>query len=350
MSISKHPFGSTIDGQAIYKYKLSNENGAFVEILNLGGVIYSINVPDKYGNISDVALGLNSPDEYLKKGPYMGSIIGRYANRINKGLMHFNSNTIQLATNSNGHHLHGGNIGFDKKIWQAAITDEGLELKYTSLDGEENYPGNLDVTVIYNFSDDNSLKINYKAISDKDTVVNLTNHTYFNLSGIENDNILSHQIMLNADYYTLIDAESIPTGEFAIVDDTNFDFRNATKISDRLANEDIDIQLKNGNGFDHNWVIAKKVSGIEFAAHVFDEYSGRFMEVFTDKPGIQFYSGNFLDDSVVGKNGRFYKKRDGLCLETQFYPDSVNHAEWPSPILKAGALYDYTTIYKFSVK
>lgn len=350
MGISKHLFDNLKDGTAIYLYKLINEHGAYVEILTLGGIVYSINVPDKYGKISDVALGLNSIDEYLKQGPYMGALIGRYANRINKGKILLNSVPIQLATNSNGHHLHGGNIGYDKKIWDATINDESLELKYTSPDGEENYPGNLQVTVVYRFTDDNELYINYKAICDKDTIINMTNHTYFNLAGSNCGDILSHKLMLNADYYTIIDDEAIPTGEQWPVDNTNFDFRIGAIIGDRLAKEDSDSQLKYGKGFDHNWIIAKKTSGIEKAAQISENSSGRIMEVFTDKPGIQFYSGNYLDDSVVGKNGCFYQKRDGLCLETQFYPDSINHSEWPSPILKAGDLYNYTTIYKFSVK
>jgi len=350
MNISKHLFDNLEDRTAVYSYKLSNKNGAYVEILTLGGIVYSINIPDRNGNISDVALGLNSIYEYQRKGPYMGALIGRYANRINKGKMLLNAIPIQLATNSGDHHLHGGNIGFDKKIWEAKIIDNSLELKYTSPDGEENYPGNLQVTVVYKFTDDNELSINYKASCDKDTVINLTNHTYFNLLGVNCGDILSHKLMLNADYFTVITDEAIPTGEQRLVDNTNFDFRTGTIIGDRLAKENSDIQLKNGNGFDHNWIIAKTTPGIEKAAQISEDSTGRIMEVYTNKPGIQFYSGNFLDDTVVGKNGCFYKKRDGLCLETQFYPDSINHSDWPSPILKAGDLYDYTTIYKFSVK
>ncbi len=339
------------DGTEIYLYKLSNKNKMSVGIINYGGIIVSIEVPDRDGNIDDVNLGYDNLEQYLEIGQYFGAIIGRHGNRIENAEFDLNGITYRLAKNDGNNHLHGGKRGFDKVVWQAEPIEkdgvQALQLSYLSPDGEENYPGNLDVKVTYTLTDDNSLRIDYFAVSDKDTVVNLTNHAYFNLSGHGSGDILDHQIMINADRFTVINNECIPTGEIRDVSNTPMDLRTLKKVREGIESKD--DQIACGNGYDHNWVLNVSGDKPEKAAEVFEPVSGRLMEVFTTKPGMQFYSGNAIT-RVTGKGGAVYDKRGALCLETQYYPNGTRHKHFPSPFLKAGEEYRHTTIYKFSVK
>lgn len=339
------------DGTEIYLYKLSNKNKMSVGIINYGGIIVSIEVPDRDGNIDDVNLGYDNLEQYLEIGQYFGAIIGRHGNRIENAEFDLNGITYRLAKNDGNNHLHGGKRGFDKVVWQAEPIEkdgvQALQLSYLSPDGEENYPGNLDVKVTYTLTDDNSLRIDYFAVSDKDTVVNLTNHAYFNLSGHGSGDILDHQIMINADRFTVINNECIPTGEIRDVLNTPMDLRTLKKVREGIESKD--DQIACGNGYDHNWVLNVSGDKPEKAAEVFEPVSGRLMEVFTTKPGMQFYSGNAIT-RVTGKGGAVYDKRGALCLETQYYPNGTRHKHFPSPFLKAGEEYRHTTIYKFSVK
>ena len=351
MGIEKSLFGKMQDGTEIYLYKLSNKNKMSVGIINYGGIIVSIEVPDRDGNIDDVNLGYDNLEQYLEIGQYFGAIIGRHGNRIENAEFDLNGITYRLAKNDGNNHLHGGKRGFDKVVWQAEPIEkdgvQALQLSYLSPDGEENYPGNLDVKVTYTLTDDNSLRIDYFAVSDKDTVVNLTNHAYFNLSGHGSGDILDHQIMINADRFTVINNECIPTGEIRDVSNTPMDLRTLKKVREGI--ESIEAQIACGNGYDHNWVLNVCGDKPEKAAEVFEPVSGRLMEVFTTKPGMQFYSGNAIT-RVTGKGGAVYDKRGALCLETQYYPNGTRHKHFPSPFLKAGEEYRHTTIYKFSVK
>ncbi len=339
------------DGTEIYLYKLSNKNKMSVGIINYGGIIVSIEVPDRDGYIDDVNLGYDNLEQYLEIGQYFGAIIGRHGNRIENAEFDLNGITYRLAKNDGNNHLHGGKRGFDKVVWQAEPIEkdgvQALQLSYLSPDGEENYPGNLDVKVTYTLTDDNSLRIDYFAVSDKDTVVNLTNHAYFNLSGHGSGDILDHQIMINADRFTVINNECIPTGEIRDVSNTPMDLRTLKKVREGIESKD--DQIACGNGYDHNWVLNVSGDKPEKAAEVFEPVSGRLMEVFTTKPGMQFYSGNAIT-RVTGKGGAVYDKRGALCLETQYYPNGTRHKHFPSPFLKAGEEYRHTTIYKFSVK
>lgn len=339
------------DGTEIYLYKLSNKNKMSVGIINYGGIIVSIEVPDRDGNIDDVNLGYDNLEQYLEIGQYFGAIIGRHGNRIENAEFDLNGITYRLAKNDGNNHLHGGKRGFDKVVWQAEPIEkdgvQALQLSYLSPDGEENYPGNLDVKVTYTLTDDNSLRIDYFVVSDKDTVVNLTNHAYFNLSGHGSGDILDHQIMINADRFTVINNECIPTGEIRDVSNTPMDLRTLKKVREGIESKD--DQIACGNGYDHNWVLNVSGDKPEKAAEVFEPVSGRLMEVFTTKPGMQFYSGNAIT-RVTGKGGAVYDKRGALCLETQYYPNGTRHKHFPSPFLKAGEEYRHTTIYKFSVK
>jgi aldose 1-epimerase len=352
MSITRNIFGRTSSGMEVESFTLSNSNGVKVQILSFGGIVQSIIAPDKDKNLQDIALGFDKVEDYERKGPYFGAIIGRHANRIENALFQLNGIEYHLAKNDGNNHLHGGATGFDKVLWSPEIIKEGerelLKLTYRSKDGEENYPGNLDVVVTYALGEDNSLQIDYFAVSDKDTVVNLTNHTYFNLSGHGSGSILNHKLQINADSYTPINNEGIPTGEIKAVDNTPMDFNKLTMISSRLDNEN--EQIINGRGYDHNWALNVSGNGIEKAAEVYEENSGRLLEVYTTKPGIQFYSGNFLDGTDIGKGNIPYEHRGGLCLETQYFPNALKHKHFPSPILKAGEEYKHTTIYKFSVR
>ena len=352
MSITAVPFGKLPCGQEVSLYTLTNASGASVSITDLGGIIVKIVVPDQNGVLGDVALGYDCAENYTPNYGYLGALIGRYANRIGRGSFTFQGQPMQLNTNSNGHHLHGGNVGFDRKVWVAQMREnagcEELKLTIVSPDGEENYPGTLKVCVTYSWSDKNELGIHYEAISDKDTIVNLTNHCYFDLEGEENGSVENHVVQINADRFTVVDADSIPTGELRDVTDTPFDLRAGKVLKDGYAVQDSDEQMTFGQGYDHNFVLNGQ--GMQLAAVVTAPVSGRVMKVFTDKPGIQLYTGNMIDCVKPGKSGRVYGKRDGLCLETQFFPDSVNYPEFPSPLLREGEKYDFTTVYAFSAE
>lgn len=343
-SIREKEFGTDSIGK-VTEYTLTNSSGMQVGILNYGGTVTKIIVPDKNGNMGDVVLGFDSFDGYRqKRNPYFGALVGRYANRIANAKFTLDGKTSTLAPNNSGNSLHGGNIGFDKVIWAVEkIGDSSLKLTYQSKDGEEGYPGNLNAQVIYTLTSDNSLKIDYTATTDKPTPVNLTNHSYFNLSAGNDSTILDHQLQLNADKFTPVNDQLIPTGQIADVKGTPMDFTTAKAIG-----KDID---KVKGGYDHNWVLNRNGNGLEQAATVYEPNSGRYMEVFTTQPGIQFYTGNFLDGSLMyTKNNKKYVKHAALCLETQHFPDSPNQPAFPTTILKPGETYKQTTVYKFSVK
>ena len=348
-SITEKSFG-TYNNVPVTEYTLTNSSGIQVSILNYGGTITKILVPDKDGKMGDVVLGFESFDGYRQKtNPYMGALVGRYANRIGSAKFTLDGKMYKLAANNFGNSLHGGTVGFDKVIWAVTkIGDSSLKLSYQSKDGEEGYPGNLSAEVIYTLTSDNSLKIDYAATTDKATPVNLTNHSYFNLSAGKDSTVLDHVVQLNADKYTPVNNQLIPTGQISDVKGTPLDFTTAKAIGK-------DIGSVKG-GYDHNWVLNKKGTNPnsyrdQQAATVYDPKSGRFMEVFTTQPGIQFYTGNFLDGSLMQTvGGQKYVQHAGLCLETQHYPDSPNQPSFPSSILKPGETYRQTTVYKFSVK
>jgi aldose 1-epimerase len=350
--LEKQPFGKTADGQEVDLYKLTNKNGVEASIMNYGGVVVSLKAPDRSGKLDDVVLGFDTLDGYLKPNPYFGALIGRYGNRIAKGKFKLDGVEYTLAKNNGENALHGGLKGFDKVVWKArdVSTSEApaLELTYLSKDGEEGYPGNLSVTVVYSLNDKNELKIDYSATTDKDTVVNLTNHSYFNLAGQGEGDILGHLLMLNADKFTPIDAGLIPTGELRSVAGTPFDFRQPTAIGARINQKD--EQLVRGKGYDHNFVLNGTAGTMRLAARVLEPKSGRVLEVETVEPGIQFYSGNFLDGTITGKGGKVYQQRYGFCLETQHFPDSPNKPSFPSTVLKPGERYHTTTIYRFTTQ
>ena len=344
------PYGE-VDGQKVTEYTLSNPNGMTVKILNYGGIVTQIFTKDKNGSMGDIVLGFDSLAGYLQTGnPYMGCIVGRYANRIANAQFKLDGKTYKLAANNNGNTLHGGVKGYDKRVWtteQFGATDAGtvLKLKLNSPDGEEGYPGNLTATVVYTLTADNELKIDYTATTDKATPVNLTNHSYFNLSAGADSTVLDHELMLKADRYTPANAKLIPTGELKAVKGTPMDFTTAKKIGQ-------DIQKTGGDpvGYDHNWVLNKSGNNLELIGTLYHPTSGRLMEFYTTEPGVQFYTGNFLDGSLTGKGGKKYIKNAGLCLETQHFPDSPNQPSFPNTILKPGETYTQTTIYKFSTK
>ncbi len=345
-SIEKVPFGTTRDGQSVVQYTLANEAGMVIKVINYGGIITSIMAPDNEGTLEDIVLGFDNIADYEDHSPYFGAIIGRYGNRIAKGEFSMDGVSYTLATNKGENHLHGGNQGFDKVIWDVKPLENqafpGLELTYTSEDGEEGYPGNLSVKVTYLLTDKNELQIKYEAETDRATPVNLTNHTYFNLSG-NDERILSHELSINADRYTVVNASLIPTGELRPVPGTPMDFRNPTPIGARIAAVE--------GGYDHNYVLRKEDrKEPSLAATVHEPGSGRVMEVYTTEPGIQFYSGNFLDGTFEGKKANRYDKHDGFCLETQHFPDSPNHPEFPTTILNPGEKLESATTYKFSVR
>ncbi|HBH23265.1 MAG TPA: galactose-1-epimerase [Cytophagales bacterium] len=344
-------FGKMPDGRQVKRYTISNKNGLMAGVINYGGIITNLIVPDKNGEFEDVVLGYNNLDDYLKFNPYFGAIIGRYGNRIAKGKFPLNDTTYSLVQNNIGNHLHGGDKGFDKVFWDIEPFEneegEGLVLTYTSENMEEGYPGKLEVTVTYMLGHDNSLTCDYKAKTDKTTIVNLTQHSYFNLTAMEDD-ILDHQLTINADRFLPVDNTLIPTGELRPVKGTPFDFSQS-----KVIGVDIGIdnnQLEIANGFDHCWALNDGEDKMAFAARLYEPKSGRLLEVFTTEPGIQFYSGNFLDGEAKGKNGVRYKFRSGLCLETQHFPDSPNQPDFPSVVLEPGASYHSTTKFIFSVK
>ena len=350
MSITKREFGRLEAGTPVDLYTITNDAGMQVSITNYGGIVVTLTAPDRHGNYADVVLGYDEFQRYLQASPYFGALIGRYGNRIGKGTFTLNGVTYTLAVNNGPNHLHGGLKGFDKVVWTANELPDmnSLELTYTSVDGEEGYPGTLSVKVVYTLTADNALKIEYTATTDQDTVLNLTNHTYFNLAGDGSGDILGHEMMLNADRFTAIDNGLIPTGILADVTGTPMDFRTPTAIGARINADD--EQIRFGGGYDHNWVINAGVESPALAARVYEPQSGRVMEVRTTEPGVQFYSGNFLDGSITGKGGHVYHQRTGFCLETQHYPDSPNHPEFPSTVLKPGDIYHSTTVYSFSAR
>ena len=349
--ISQAPFGSA-DGKPVEIYTLTNNKGMEARIMTYGGTVVSLRVPDKTGKLDDVVLGYDSVADYQRSSFYFGSLIGRYGNRIAKGKFSIDGKEYTLATNNGANHLHGGVKGFDKVVWTAhpsmKIDGPRLELTYLSRDGEEGYPGNLNVKVVYSLSEDNELKIQYTATTDKLTVVNLTHHSYFNLAGAGNTDILAHELMINADRFTPPDRGSIPSGEFRSVKGTPFDFTRPTSIGSRI--DQTDEQLKFGSGYDHNFVLNKKNRELSLAATVYYAGNGRVMEVFTTEPGLQFYSGNFLDGSIKGKSGKDYPRRSGLCLEAQHFPDSPNEPMFPTTLLRPGQKYSQMTVYRFSVR
>lgn len=352
MSITKRAYGKTKAGQDVDIFTLTNATGSKAEITNYGGILVSLFVKDKNGKLEDIVLGYDNLDGYLKNSFFFGALIGRHGNRIEKAKFELNGVEYNLAKNDGNNHLHGGNVGFDKVVWDAEIVTkdnvECLKLSYLSKDGEENYPGNLQTTVYYSLTDANELKLEYLAETDKDTVVNLTNHSYFNLGGHASGDVLKHKIYINADKFTVINDECIPNGEIREVTGTVMDFRTAKTIEAGLASDD--EQIKFGGGYDHNFVLNVSGKAPEKAAEVYEETSGRVMEVFTTKPGVQLYTGNFIDGTEIGKGGLAYQKRTGLCLETQFFPNAMVHKHFPSPVLKKGEKYNYTTIYKFSTR
>jgi len=323
-----------------------------VKITNYGAIVVSMVVPDKEGKFADVVLGYDSLADYVRNNPYFGVIAGRYANRIRKGTFRLNGIEYHLAVNNGANHLHGGLKGFDKVVWNAGEEKSpdgpSLKLAYLSKNGEEGYPGDLSVSVTYTLTDKNELKISYAATTNKPTVVNLTSHSYFNLAGAGKGNILDHVLSINAGKFTPVDTSLIPTGELRSVAGTPMDFRNPTAIGARI-NEN-ESQLKAGRGYDHNWVLNRRGKGLELAARVVELTSGRVMEVWTTEPGLQFYSGNFLDGSNLGKGGNVYNFRDGFCLETQHFPDSPNKPEFPSVVLNPGEIYSTETQYRFSTE
>jgi aldose 1-epimerase len=348
-AITEQPFGNDTQGAPVTLYTLKNRNGAEVSICNYGGLVTSLKVPDRGGKLGDVVLGFDNLADYIKDSPYFGALIGRYGNRIAKGKFVLDGNAYTLATNNGPNALHGGLKGFDKVLWQSRAyqSDSGpaLELTYLSKDGEEGYPGNLSVTARYTLTDSNALKLEYTATTDKDTVVNLTQHSYFNLAC--HGTILNHVVMIAADKFTPVDSTLIPVGELRPVEGTPFDFRKPTAIGARIGQDD--EQLKFGNGYDHNWVINGPAGKIRLMARVYEPTSGRILEVLSSEPGLQFYSGNFLDGTLKGKNGQVYQFRDGFCMEPQHFPDSPNKPNFPSVVLRPGAVYHNTIIYRFSI-
>jgi aldose 1-epimerase len=347
-------FGKTADGISVYRYTLTNDRGVEAAVISYGATLVSLKVPDRNGKIADVVLGYDTVDGYEQGASYFGGTIGRYGNRIAGGKFTLDGKVFQLPTNDGLNSLHGGTIGFNKRIWTAVdrsrLDAEVLELSYTSPDGEEGYPGALKVKVTYTLpAESNELRIDYLATTDKDTVLNLTNHSYFNLTGDASQTILNHQLTLPALKFTPVDSTLIPTGEERAVQGTPFDFTKPTAIGARINQED--EQLKFGKGYDHNWVLEKtdKV-GLQPAAEVFDPTSGRVLEILTTEPGIQFYSGNFLDGTAKGKGGQLYAYRTGLALETQHFPDSPNHPKFPSTELKPRQIYRSTTVLRFSTR
>jgi aldose 1-epimerase len=352
--VQSSPFGNTKDGQPITRYVLTNQKGIEAVVINYGATLQSLRVPDRSGKSEDIVLGYDDVTSYEDGKAFFGGTIGRYGNRIAAGQFTLDGTRFQVPKNDGPNSLHGGTIGFNKRVWTAVDRSTSnaqvLQLSYTSPDGEQGYPGTLQVSVTYTLLDEsNELRIDYSATTDKDTVLNLTNHSYFNLTGRPTEKILDHQLTLHAAKFTPVDATLIPTGELRAVQGTPFDFATPTAIGARI-NQDNE-QLKFGKGYDHNWVLdGKRGGGLAVAAEVFEPSSGRVLEVSTTEPGIQFYSGNFLDGTARGKGGVPYGYRTGLCLETQHYPDSPNHKDFPSTELKAGKTYHSTTVLRFSTR
>ena len=343
-------FGTLVDGKEVKLFTLQNKNGVVTQITNYGGRVVNLWTPDKNGNFDDIVLGYETMEGYLKSNEiYYGALIGRYGNRIGKGMFHLNDTVYKLALNNDENHLHGGIDGFNNVVWEASQIDEQtLELRYLSPDMEEGYPGNLKVKVKYQLTDDNELKTEYWATTDKPTPVNLTQHSFFNLKGVGNGDVLDNILQINADFYTPVDKGLIPTGDIAPVEGTPMDFRNPTAVGKRI-NDDFE-QLKFGLGYDHNWVLNQSDSGLTFAAKVVEPVSGRTIKVYTNEPGLQVYTGNFLDGSDSGKGGKTFGYRGAICLETQHFPDSPNKPDFPTTILNPGDEYYSICVYKFGVE
>jgi aldose 1-epimerase len=352
VNIEKNHFGKTNDGADIDRYILSNSKGMEISIITYGGIITSWTAADKNGDYKDIVLGYNTLAEYEDETPYFGALIGRYGNRIAKGKFTIDGETYTLAVNNGVNHLHGGLKGFDKVVWDAKtiVNDSSatLELSYLSKDMEEGYPGNLQTKVRYTLNNEDELTVKYDAKTDKPTIVNLTQHSYFNLTSDFNHPILDHELVINADSFLPVDSTLIPTGEFRNVSETPFDFRSSKAIGKRINEEN--IQIKYGLGYDHCWVLNDQEKGVRFVASAYEPVSGRLLEISSDKPGIQFYSGNFLDGTLPSKSKGKYQHRTGFCLETQYYPDSPNQKGFPSVILNPGESYQSQTVFRFSVK
>ncbi len=340
-----HVVVSPVD--SLKSFMLTNSNGVKMEVTNFGGRVVSLLVPDKNGKLEDVVLGYDSLNQYLDGNFYFGAMIGRYGNRIGKGKFSLNGKEYQLAKNNGANALHGGPNGFHKVYWKIEPVQKNNSLKmiYRCVNGEEAYPGNLDVTVTYSLTDKNEVVLDYEATTDKETILNLTHHSFFNLAGAGNGDILNHELILYADEYTPVNAGLIPTGELKKVKGTAFDFLSAHTIGERIDQQD--DQLKFGKGYDHNWVLNKKGNELSLAAKVTEPLSGRIMEVWTTEPGLQFYSGNFLDGKDIGKGNKPYLFRSAFCLEAQHFPDSPNHPNFPSTVLKPGETYRQKTVYRF---
>ncbi len=335
------------DGAKVQLFTMSNDQGMTVRIISYGGIITQLHVPDRNGEMADVVLGHETLEGYLNRSRYFGALIGRYANRIARGRFDLDGVEYQLAINNGHNHLHGGFRGFDKVVWQASEVADGLQLTYYSEDGEENYPGKLEAKVTYSLAETNELRIEYRAHTDRETIVNLTNHSYFNLAG--SGTILGHELTIEADAFTPVDETLIPTGEIRAVAGTPMDFTSARPIGSRI-NDCFDQLQMAGGGYDHNFVLRTASGTLRHIATVREPVSGRVLQIATTEPGLQFYSGNFLDGSIVGKSGIAYRKHSGFCLETQHFPDSPNHPNFPSTTLKAGEEYRHTTIFKFSAE
>ena len=352
LKINKEIFGKTKENTIIHKFILTNKNGMEVSVINFGGIITSLKSRDSKGNYEDVVLGFDNLSQYEDESPYFGAIIGRYGNRISEGKFTLDGKTYNLAVNNDINHLHGGLKGFDKVVWDAAqeVTDSSasLILKYISQDMEEGYPGNLQVKVTYTLDDNDELRVEYEAETDKKTIVNLTQHSYFNLSGDFSKNILDHEITINADSFLPVDSTLIPTGEVISVEGTPFDFREAKTVGEDISMSD--KQLSYGNGYDHCWVLNNQEIGLRHVASAYHPFSGRLLEVYSDQPGIQFYSGNFLDGTLTSKQDGNYGFRSGLCLETQHYPNSPNEKDFPSVTLNSGEKYMTQTVFRFTSK
>jgi aldose 1-epimerase len=347
--IIREPFGKAPDGTPVELFTLKNRNGVQVQITNYGGIITTLKVPDSGGNLSDVVLGYYSLEKYIEKSPSFGCLIGRYGNRIAEGIFTLDGQEYKLAINNGPNHLHGGKIGFDKRVWDPEIIVEenraGLKLHYLSPHMEEGYPGNLKVDAIYWLTDANELRLDFKAVTDKKTVLNLTHHSYFNLKGHNGGDVLDHLVRFNADKMVAIDSNSIPTGELIQVENTPFDFREFKPIGkDIHADHE---QIRNGTGYDHSFVINGEPGELRYACTVREPQSGRTLEVWTTEPAVQFYTANFLDGTIVGKDQTVYEQRNGFCLEAQHFPDSPNHPEFPSTVLNPGNTFSQSTIYRF---